>query len=70
MGREVVTELVQYDLTVKKVLSELKEILPDGNKRTSMLNDYNILREKLGGPGASVRIASEMVRLLNAPELR
>jgi len=70
MDREVVTELIQYDLTREKVLSELKEILPSGSKRASMLADYKLLREKLGGPGASVRIAAEMVSALSTPELR
>ncbi len=70
MDREVVTELIQYDLTREKVLSELKEILPSGTRRASMLDDYKLLREKLGGPGASVRIAAEMVSALSNPEPR
>ena len=62
MGWEVVKELVQYDLTEKSILEELRAILPGGLKRYKMLNDYNLLKEKLGSPGASGRVAREMVK--------
>jgi lipid-A-disaccharide synthase len=65
MDKEVVRELIQYDLTEKNVLSELKAVLASGVKRTSMLSDYKTLKEKLGEAGASQRIASEMVRQLS-----
>jgi lipid-A-disaccharide synthase len=65
MNSEVVKELVQYDLTEKSVMTELKAILPGGTKREKILSDYNILKEKLGPSGASGRIAKEMVKELN-----
>jgi lipid-A-disaccharide synthase len=61
MDREVVTELVQYDLTEGKIYSELKSVLKGGNKRQKMLSDYEALKAKLGSEGASVRVAEEMV---------
>jgi len=64
MGAEVVKELVQYDLTEKNLIKELKAILPDGEKREKILSDYELLKEKLGPSGASVRIAAEMVKSL------
>jgi lipid-A-disaccharide synthase len=64
MDSEVVKELVQYDLTEKKITEELNAILPGGDKRSSILSGYEALKEKLGPAGASGRIAAEMVREL------
>jgi lipid-A-disaccharide synthase len=64
MNSEVVRELVQYDLTEKKITEELKAILKGGNKREKMLTDYESLKQKLGPAGASGRIAAEMVKEL------
>lgn len=61
MNSEVVKELVQYDLNEKNLLTELKAILPGGEKREKLLSDYKILKDKLGHSGASGRIAREMV---------
>jgi lipid-A-disaccharide synthase len=61
MNAEIVRELVQYDLTGKKLLSELKSILPGGDKREKIISGYEALKLKLGPSGASQRIAGEMV---------
>jgi lipid-A-disaccharide synthase len=61
MGFEVIRELIQYDLTEKRMLSELKAILPGGDKRDKILSDYEALKIRLGPAGASERIAREMV---------
>jgi lipid-A-disaccharide synthase len=65
LGREAVKELVQYDLTEKALLSELRAILPGGAKREKILSDYDALKDKLGTSGASGRIAREMVKELS-----
>ena len=64
MGSKVVKELVQYDLTEKNLLKELKSIIHGGDKREKILIDYGLLKEKLGPAGASSRIASDMVNSL------
>jgi lipid-A-disaccharide synthase len=64
LGYEVIKELVQYDLKENNLLSELNAILPGGGKREKILSDYEELKIKLGPPGASGRIAGEMVRVL------
>jgi lipid-A-disaccharide synthase len=61
MGSDIVQELVQYDLTKRALISELKAILPGGGKRERLLSGYKDLRYKLGSAGASERIAREMV---------
>lgn len=61
MDKEVVKELIQNDLTVENMITALKEILPDGVKRQEILSDYRLLKEKLGGTGASQRAARIIV---------
>lgn len=51
MDREVVTELIQNELTTPNLVRELNQIL--GENRSKMLSDFAELREKLGGSGAS-----------------
>ena len=64
MEKEVVKELIQFSLTEKNLLTELKAVLPGGFKREKMLSDYKILKGKLGSEGASERIALDMVSTL------
>jgi len=66
MGREVVTELIQYDLTDKKLRKELRAVLPGGEKRDSLQAAYNDLKDILGPAGASGRIANEIVEALKS----
>lgn len=64
MDREVVKELIQSDLTVKKVRSELDKLLHDEQRKEDIHSDYAKLRAKLGGPGASAQTASLMLKTL------
>jgi len=60
MDQEIVTELIQKDLNTTRLVKELEVIL-DGEPRTKMLNDFLLLREKLGGKGASDAAAEIIV---------
>lgn len=51
MDREVVKELIQSELTTENLIRELNLIL--NQNRTRILNDYQVLRQSLGGSGAS-----------------
>lgn len=62
-GREVVTELVADGMTVENVRRELERILPGGEGRDRMLNDYEDVNKRLGGTGASERAAEMMLQL-------
>lgn len=64
MGREVVKELIQHDMTVEKASSELRAILPGGVRYEQMNKDYDELAAIIGGVGASDRFAQRMVELL------
>lgn len=61
MDRKIVTELIQQELNTQNLVHELKQIL-DGEVRGKMLADYETLREKLGGKGASDKAAEIIVK--------
>ena len=65
MGREVVRELIQHEMTVENASEELRKIIAGGSKHEKMMADYAELRAIIGGEGASDRFASRMVDLLN-----
>lgn len=62
MDREVVKELIQNDLNTKNLVEELKKML-EGEKRVEVLKEYELLREKLGGEGASKNAAEVILKL-------
>lgn len=64
-GNEAVTELVADGMTVTNLKAELKQILPDGNKRSKMLSDYEQLIQTLGTAGASQRAAKIIISSLS-----
>ena len=64
MDKGVIAELIQKSLTVENLVIELKRILPGNHYRESILYDYSLLREKLGGAGASAKAASLIVQYL------
>ena len=60
MDEEIVTELIQNELNTNNLVKELTKIL-EGENRTKMLENYEALREKLGGKGASDHAAEIIV---------
>lgn len=62
MDREVVKELIQNDLNTRNLVEELRKIMK-GEKREQVLNDYQLLREKLGGKGASAHAADVILKV-------
>ena len=61
MDEEVVTELIQDDCTTARISEELHKILKT-NKRNTIIEKYNLLENKLGGPGASEKTAALIVK--------
>lgn len=57
-------ELIQEDLNPAAVTEEILHILNDEEYRNGMLADYAGIRNALGGSGASVSVAREMIREL------
>jgi len=64
MGKMIVKELIQYDLTSEKIAAELNKLLFDNNYSTEMKSNYKLLQEKLGGEGASKRAAEAVYGFL------
>ena len=68
MGREVVKELIQDQLTTANIERELKDILFNPDRKRQLLADYNELRAllKKGGP-ASQNAARIIYNFLHQP---
>lgn len=64
MDREIVKELIQQDCTPEKVGQELERLLHDQTYRKTMLENYNLLDEKMGEAGASAKTAELMIGYL------
>ena len=64
LGKMAVKELLQKDMTVKKVSEELNRLLGDENYRNRILSDYREMQQLMGEPGCSKRAAEKMVSLL------
>jgi len=60
MDKEVVTELIQENCNTKRIGKELRKIL-ETNYRETLLKQYDLLEEKLGGIGASAKTAKLIV---------
>ncbi len=65
LEREVVKELIQGDLTTKNLAGELKKIL-EGPERKAQFEAYYELEQKLGGTGASEKVANLIVENLKS----
>jgi len=63
-GREIVPELIQDMVTPANIADEVLRILGDSGKIESMRNDLVGIRNLLGGPGASGRVADIAISML------
>jgi len=61
MDKEVVKELIQNDFNEKNLEQELLKILND-KQRALMFSNYFDLEKKLGGKGASKKVAELIVK--------
>lgn len=64
MDREIVRELIQDEMNPRLITEELRKLV--GPKRDEMLAQYNELKAKLGGTGASARTAQLIRDYLSA----
>jgi len=56
-GKEVVPEMLQYDMRPELIAEKAAELCRDGEIRETMLKELGKVRERLGEPGASARAA-------------
>jgi lipid-A-disaccharide synthase len=61
MDEEVVTELIQSECNSQNIKAELSKIL-DVNHRKKLIEKYHLLEEKLGGEGASKKVAKLILK--------
>ncbi|MGI8892418.1 MAG: lipid-A-disaccharide synthase [Bacteroidia bacterium] len=65
MGKEIVKELIQDELNKQNLKMELEKLLYNDEYRIQIKGNYKILKEKLGGSGASAETAKLMWNYLN-----
>lgn len=61
MNKEVVKELIQHDLTVNNIVTELNRLLQDKNRQQELQNDYSKLRELLSQGGHASSNAARII---------
>ena len=62
-GEKVVPELIQEAFTPEAVAAEALRLMQDGEARRRALRAVRAVREKLGGPGASRRVAEAVLEV-------
>lgn len=63
-GKTVVRELVQNDATAEKISAEIAGILYNAEYSGSIIRELALIREKLGGGGATLRVATLLLDML------
>jgi lipid-A-disaccharide synthase len=66
MNQQIVKELIQGDCNAIKIREELDLLLHDMNYRERMLSNFQVMREKLGGEGASAKVAHSLLKTISA----
>ncbi len=64
-GKEVVPEFLQRDAVPEKLHKSIEEILNNQDVREEMLTQLEEVRSKLGGPGASKRVAQMALEMIH-----
>lgn len=62
-GKTVAPEFIQNDMTVNNLVRAVERILTDETYRQSMKDQLSNIKEKLGAPGASGRVAEGIIAL-------
>jgi lipid-A-disaccharide synthase len=65
LDREAVKELIQDEMNVDAISSELQSLLQNTQRIERMKHDYSEMHSMLGGPGASERTANAMLKILS-----
>ena len=66
VGREIVKELIQEEVTPAGIIQELKGILEDENHKARIMTGYKNLRSILHGKNASESTAKEIFEIISA----
>lgn len=63
-GKEVVKEMIQSDFNPQALKAELQKLVTEGEYRSNMLKEYDIISQKVGEKGVSEKTAELMVGYL------
>lgn len=63
-GREVMPELLQFDLTSQSAVAKLLPLLDDTPQRQQMLSDFDEVIARLGDEPADTRAAKAVLELI------
>ncbi len=63
-GREIVPELLQDEVSAERIAAEILPLLAEGGRRQQMLDGLAEVNAALGTPGASARVARDIIALL------
>ncbi|RJP77559.1 MAG: lipid-A-disaccharide synthase [Desulfobacteraceae bacterium] len=63
-GKEIIPELLQWKAKPERIAETVCTILLDPQKLSTMKNELRKIREKLGGPGASMRTAQLALKMM------
>ena len=64
MDKEVVLELIQKECNSTRIKAEVDRLINDSDYRNQMNVNYQLLREKLGGGGASEKVAQSLLKTI------
>jgi lipid-A-disaccharide synthase len=65
-GERLVPEFIQHELNADRLVPELRRMLTDAPYAASIRRRLDIIRTRLGAPGASARVAAGIVELAGA----
>jgi len=66
VGKKVVPELIQGEVTPQRIALEAKKILQDDAMRKEIKDEFKFITSKLGGSGASRRVARIALQMMGA----
>lgn len=64
MDQMLVKELIQHECNAKSVRQELDRLMSDEQYRNTLINNYDLLIQKLGDKGASARVAQSLLKTI------
>lgn len=64
MDKEVVLELIQNECNSVRIKAEVDRLNNDSEYRNQMTHNYQLLKEKLGGGGASEKVAQSLLKTI------
>jgi lipid-A-disaccharide synthase len=62
-GSGIVPEFIQWKATPANLAAETASLLNDNDRRKKITESLRVVRERLGTPGASARVANAIVAL-------